>query len=181
MKTAMRAMKMTNTIPQAAALSAPGRFRTVLACLTWLFLAGLATGQEPPSKSRVTEVPLQLLSAEITKFNEPVHIGSQGRAIEYREVLVLKVAVDRDRFDSLPPDIEPYLYIGRSEYRAFHIDRAGQGKDLILTFHIREWDALEDGAPVVLTIDHGGPVRHSEMFSRREGPRFHKKMIIDKR
>lgn len=177
----MGALKMTKTIPQVAALPGPGRFRTVLAYLTWLFLAGLAAGQEPSTKSRVTEVPLQLVSAEITKFKEPVRIGPQGRAIEYREALVLKVAVDRDTFDSLPPDIEPFLYIGRSEYRIFHIDRPGQGKELVLTFHIRAWDALEDGAPVVLTIDHGAPVRHPEAFSHREGPRLYKKMIIDKR
>jgi hypothetical protein len=177
----MGAIRTTKTLPQTGMLPGQVRLRPVLAGLVFLVLAGVSAAQDIASRSRITEVVVQLVSAEITRFETPVRIGPEGRTIEYREALVLKVTVDRNAFDSLPPDIEPYLYIGRNEYRVFHIDRASQGKDLILTFHIQKWDALEDGAPVVLTIDHGAPIRHPEEFARREGPSFHKKMIIDKR
>jgi hypothetical protein len=171
----MDTMKAGNPVPTGGLLLL---CRNALAGLICAFLAEVAAGQNIP---RITEVPVKLLSAEIRKFETPIRIGSPARALEYREALVLKIAVDRDAFDSLPPDIEPYLYIGRNEYRLFHIDRTGPGKDLLLTFHVQKWEVLEDGAPIVMTIDHGAPIREPERFSRQQGQRFHKKMVVDKR
>ena len=153
----------------------------VPACMMLLVFAGISLGRDLPPKPRASEVPVKVLSAEVTRFQKPVRIGAGERIMEYREALVLKVMVNRDAFDSLPPDIEPFLYIGRNEYRIFHIDRVDQKKDLILIFHIPKWDQLEDGAPVVLTIDQGAPIRNQESFVRRKGPRFYKKMIVNKR
>jgi hypothetical protein len=174
----MDAMRAGNSLPRSGSFRAQVLCRYALAGLIFAFLAEVAAGQ---NISRITEVPVKLLSAEIRKFETPVRVGPAARAVEYREALVLKVAVDRDTFDSLPPDMEPYLYIGRSEYRLFHIDRTGQGKDLVLTFHIQKWEALEDGAPVVLTIDQGAPIRDPERFLRKQVQRFSKKMVVDKR
>ena len=174
----MDATRAVNSLPRGGLLRAQPLCRNALAGLIFAFLAEVVAGQDV---SRVTEVSVKVLSAEIRRFETPVRVGPPARAFEYREALVLKLAVNRDAFDSLPPDIEPYLYIGRNEYRIFHIDRSAQGKDLVLTFHVQKWEALEDGAPVVLTIDHGGPIRDPARFLRQQAPRFYKKMVVDKR
>jgi hypothetical protein len=123
------------------------------------------------------EVTFKIVSAEVTRFEKPVRIGVGKRAIEYLEALVLKVQVSRDEFDSLPPDIAPFLYIGRRDYRIFHIDRQDQSRELVLTFHVRNWQQLEEGGLMILTTEHGGPVREPEKFRRREGLRYSKSLI----
>lgn len=132
-------------------------------------------------KARAREVPFRIVSAEVTRFEKPIRIGPPKRAIEYREALVLKLRVDRERFDSLPPDIEPFLYVGPNEYRIFHIDRHDKRKHLVLTCHLRNWEKLTDRSPMVLTIDHGAPIRSPKDFDRAGIPRYRKKMIVDKR
>ncbi len=174
----MDATTADNSLLGGGLLRAQVLCRNALAGLIFALLAGVAAGQNIP---RATEVPVKLVSAEIRKFESPVRVGPAARAFEYREALVLKVAVDRAAFDSLPPDIEPYLYVGRNEYRIFHIDRTAQGKDLVLIFHVQKWETLEDGAPVVLTIDHGAPIRDPERFLRQQAARFYKKLVVDKR
>jgi hypothetical protein len=124
-----------------------------------------------------SQVDIKVLSAVVTKFEKPIRIGPPKRAIEYREALVLQVEVDRDRFDSLPPDMEPFLYIGRNEYHIFAVDRQDSRKTLLLTFHIRNWTQLRDNSPMVLTIDHDAPLRNPERFERQQGPRFKKAII----
>ncbi len=89
----------------------------------------------------------------------------------------MKLQVNRDEFDSLPPNIEPFLYIGRRDYRIFKIDRQDQSRDLVLTFHVRDWQQLEEGGLMLLTTEHGGPVRDPEKFRRREGTRYSKNLI----
>jgi len=123
------------------------------------------------------EVNFKIVSAEVTRFEKPVRIGVGKRAIEYGEALVLKLQVNRDEFDSLPPNIEPFLYIGRRDYRIFKIDRQDQSRDLVLTFHVRDWQQLEEGGLMLLTTEHGGPVRDPEKFRRREGTRYSKNLI----
>jgi len=144
-------------------------------------LCAVQSGAQVSSQKPVSpEVDIKPLSAELTRFERPIRIGPPKRAIEYQRALVFKVQVDRQQFDSLPPDIEPFLYIGGEESRIFHVDRRDDRKELILTFHIRNWEKLEDGAPIVLTIDHGAPIRDPEKFRRRGGPRFSKSMIVEK-
>ena len=152
--------------------------------LTFLIAAlwaaqGFAQSQDPKMPSR--EVKTKLLSTEVTKFDKPFRLGVGKRAITYQEALVLKVQVDRKEFDSLPPSIEPFLYVGRSEYRIFHIDRRASRDQLTLTFHVRNWEKLEDKAPMVLTIEHGAPARDAKRFAGPEFPRFDKRKIVDKR
>ncbi len=161
----------------------------ILLIRTWLLilvptlsLVQFCAGQGVATRERQTEVEIKILSAELTRFEKPIKIGTGERAIEYQEALVLKGEVNGAAFDALPPSIEPFLYIGRHEYRMFHIDRKEKRKELILTFHIRNLQELADNAPVVLTIDHGAPLRNPKKFEGRDDlPRFSKKMIVDKR
>jgi hypothetical protein len=148
--------------------------------LAVVLCAGQSGGQVSPQKLVSPEVALKPLSAEVTRFEHPIRIGPPNRAIEYQRALVFKVQVDRQQFDSLPPDIEPFLYIGPEEYRIFNIDRRDDRKELILTFHIRNWEKLVDGAPIVLTTDHGAPIRNQEKYRRLGGPRFSKSTIVEK-
>jgi hypothetical protein len=142
--------------------------------LTILLLSGASMAQQRPGPR---EVSFKIVSAEATRFDKPVRIGAGKRAIEYQEALVLKLQVNREEFDSLPPDIEPFLYIGTNEYHVFNIDRKDESAELILTFHVRDWQRVQDGALMVLTTDHGGPIRNPEKYRRQEGVRFSKSLI----
>lgn len=152
-------------------------FLLLVAALLCAVQGGTQVGSQAPGSPEIAVKPL---SAELTRFTRPIRVGPPQRAIEYQKALVFKVEVDRQQFDSLPPDIEPFLYIGNQEYRIFHIDRHDDRKNLTLTFHIRNWEKLTDGAPIVLTIDHGAPIRDAAKFRQRGGPRFEKSMIVDK-
>jgi hypothetical protein len=159
------------TMPKAATLA-----------LTFFILSSCAgnAGGQPADRPRPSrEVPFEMVSAEIHRFENPVRIGAGSRAIRYDEALVFKIAVDRGRYDSLPPDIEPFFYIGAVELHTFHIDRKASARQLILTFHATDWERLREGAPMVLTIDHGAPARDPARF--REAPRFSRRLIVDRR
>src|SRR5687768_1772822 len=108
----------------------------------------------PPQQPR--EVPFELISTELNRVRTPPR--SPARDVpSYREALVFKLRVDGERYDGLPPDIEPFFYVGGLEMRTFAIDRPERGKELILTFHAPQWDQLPDSAPMVLTTEHGAP------------------------
>lgn len=132
--------------------------------------------QQRDERSR-SQVDIKILSAVVTRFEKPIRIGPPKRGIEYREALVLQIEVDRDSLDSLPPDMEPFLYIGRNEYHIFAVDRRDDRRTLLLTFHIRNWTQLRENSPMVLTIDHDAPLRNPEVFERQPGPRFKKSII----
>ena len=142
--------------------------------LATLLLTVVTNAQQ---RSSPREVNFKVVSATVTRFDKPVRIGVGKRMIEYQDALVLKLEVNREEFDSLPPDIEPYLYIGTGEYRVYHIDRKDDRSNLILTFHVRDWQRLQEGALMVLTTEHGGPVRNPEKFRREGGVRFSKALI----
>lgn len=139
----------------------------------------LAVAERVTAQQRVdsAEVPIRIVSAQSTRFDKPIKIGPPKRAIEYREAVVLTLEVDRDAFDSLPPSMEPFLYIGRNEYHIFAVDRQDNRRTLLLTFHIRNWTQLRDNSPMVLTIDHDAPIRNPQRFERQQGPRLNKTII----
>lgn len=151
-----------------------------IAALAGLCLSAAWALSEPaPQQNPSRDVDVRIKSAEITRFEKPIRVGPQKHALEYQEALVLQLEVDQEKYDSLPPDIAPFLYIGHREYRIFHIDRQGSKRTTTLTFHIRDWDALEDETPMLLTIDHGLPRQDKAQFFRRSGIRFSKSRVQD--
>lgn len=148
--------------------------RLGLILLVTLLFTVVTNAQQRPGPR---EVSFKIVSAAVTRFDKPVRIGVGKRAIEYQEALVLRLEVNREEFDSLPPNIEPFLYIGTSESRVYNIDRRDDRSELILTFHVRDWQRLQEGALMVLTTEHGGPVREPAKFRREGGVRFSKALI----
>ena len=120
------------------------------------------------------EVAFEVESLTATRFENPIRIGTGKNAVRYSEALVVRISVDQREYDGLPPDVEPFLYIADHQLHTFAIDRPQerereQGTSrLTLTFHDREWQSLPEEAPMVLTIDHGAPIREPQRFSRRE-------------
>lgn len=159
---------------------APGR-PAIIMILLFIAFYGSDGATQPATTKLSPDVDVTFVSAEIIRFPAPIRLGVGPTAIDYQEALVVKVRVDRQAFDALPPSMDPYLYIGRREFRIFHIDRAENRNDLTLTFHIQNWTQLDDGAPFVLTIDHGAPLRDPGRYARAVGPRFNRSSIVDKR
>lgn len=161
--------------------------RSFLGCLrvtassVVLLYSGLLFAQKAPVAPPPTTADIQIVSAELQRFSKPIRIGVGPRAIEYQEALVLRLRADRKQLDYFPPDMQPFLYIGREEYRIFHEDRNDERPNLVLTVHVRNWDRLQEGAPLILTILHGDPARNPEKFIRPNTPRFSRRIIVDKR
>ncbi|HEX7333364.1 MAG TPA: hypothetical protein VF290_17810 [Pyrinomonadaceae bacterium] len=150
-------------------------FMSMMVMLTIAGDSGVIVAQNRPADA--TEVAFRVLSAQARTFDKPIRIGPPKRAIEYREAVVLTLEVDREAFDALSPSMEAFLYIGRNEYRIFNIDRRDDRNTLLLTFHIRNWPQLRENSPMVLTIEHGAPIRNPERFERRQGPRLNKRIL----
>lgn len=148
---------------------------TLVACST----LGVAGSQPPPRQRPPREVPFRLVSAEIMRFKPAIRAGEGARGAGYDQALVLTLRVNRDQYDALPPNIEPFLYVGSYEMRTFRIDRPEGSRELTLVFHARDWNRLQDGAPMVLTTDHGAPVREPRRFAA--APRFARSTIVDRR
>jgi hypothetical protein len=153
----------------------------MVVCLVIAVCGGDGAAQPAAPKPVSPDVDVTFVSAEIVRFPVPIRLGGGTGTLDYQEALVLKLRVDRQAFDALPPSMDPYLYVGGREFRIFHIDRDESRNDLTLTFHVRNWEQLAEGAPFVLTIDHGAPVRDPGRFARVGGPRFSRQLIVDKR
>lgn len=123
--------------------------------------------QEAPA----TDLPFDVVSAKVERFEKAIRLGPPGRASEYQEALVLVLAVDAEILDSLPPSIEPFLYVGSQELRIYSVRFASSDRQEI-EFHVPDPKVLEDGAPMVLTIEHGAPIRQPDRFVDSKTPRF---------
>ena len=146
------------------------RIQTILVGLAMLQLACAASAQQRERKES-PEVPFTIVSANVEQM--PRVLRARNR--EYREALVLRISVDRRRFDSLPPSIEAFLYLGRHELRPFDVVRDDRRNDLILTFHDPDWREIQQPVPMVLTTLHGDPQINSEKY--RSYPQFDPKLI----
>jgi hypothetical protein len=124
----------------------------------------------PPPERPGPELAFEVESLTATRFQVPIRLGTGKNAVRYSDALVVRISVDQREYDGLPPDIEPFLYIADHQLHTFAIDRPAEAgretgaRRLTLTFHDREWQSLPEEAPMVLTIDHGAPIRNPERF-----------------
>ena len=139
-----------------------------LALTTMMCAATAQTTARPPRDER-TEVPFQLVAAEVQRFERAM----PSRKGEYREALVLRIDAAVADYEALPPSIEAFLYIGSHELRP--VDFQWGKERVIVTFHDPEWRELRGGEAMVLTIDHGEPQRNPRKFAN--APRFERARI----
>jgi len=130
--------------------------RTLIATLLSLMLGTAALAADT--------LPFKIAGATVDKFERPL----QTRTGRYTQALVLQLEVDRRAWESLPPAIETFLYIGSHELRPFATEL---GKDrVILTFHDPDWQSLKGGESMVLTTEHGDPLRNPQRYA--DAPRY---------
>ena len=139
----------------------------------WCGRLGAQPRQAPPP----TTADVQIVSAEVQRFAKPVRLDS--RSPQYDQALVLTLRADERQVDAFPPSLQPVVLIGRDEYRIFREDRV-ERQQILLTVHVPQWNQLEEGAPVILTVAQG-PDRNVDRLVRPGTPRFSRKLIVDKR
>ncbi len=137
--------------------------RTLIATVLSLML-GMAAPAADAQSGPPRELPVQIVKAVIQKFERPV----QTRKGRYEQALVLRVEVPRRLWESLPPSIETFLYIGSHELRPMATEL--EPGRVVLTFHDPDWKELKGGEPMVLTTEHGDPIHHPEKYAGH--PRF---------
>jgi hypothetical protein len=145
--------------------------QAILVSLAVVQLACASASAQPTDGKRSPEVPFTIVSANMEQFPRVL----ETRKREYREALVVRIAVDRQRLDSLPPSIEAFLYLGGHELRPFDVVRDDRRNDLILTFHDPDWREIQQPVPMVLTTLHGDPQINPEKY--RSYPQFDPKLI----
>ncbi len=151
----------------------------LIAMATVLVMGASIASAQPPTKGPTLEVPFQIESMEIHRFDPPIRIGSGERGLTYGEALVITLLVTVEDYDGLPPSVEPFLYVGDVELRTFRILRDEEGRTLRVVFHARDWDRLENRSPMVLTADHVAGPKAFERLLRIE--RFEAEAVVDKR
>ena len=154
-----------------------------LASLFLLMLALSPTGHSQTEAKQIPliHVPFEIISAEIKRFERPIDLSVGKRKLEYQEAVVLTLQISKKNYEALPPSIAPFLYIGAKEYRIYSVQQA-QAKDMLtLTFHIRDWQEVSDKSPMMITINHGEPIRNPKIFEKLKSPLLNKKSFVDKR
>lgn len=144
--------------------------RTLIATVLSFILGTAAMAAEHGAPPR--ELPVQVVKAVIQKFERPM----QNRKGRYSQALVLRVEAPRRLWESLPPSIETFLYIGTHELRPMETEL--EPGRVILTFHDPDWQELKGGEPMVLTTEHGDPIHQPEKYAGH--PRFDPKVIGEK-
>ncbi|MEO8378370.1 MAG: hypothetical protein ABI779_01780 [Acidobacteriota bacterium] len=144
--------------------------RTLIATLLSMTIATVALAQKETAPPR--ELPVSILSATVQTFDPPMP-SRNGR---YEQALVLRLEAERGLWESLPPSVETFLYIGTHELLpiATDLDR----DRVVLTFHDPDWKSLQGGETMVLTVDHGDPIFDSGKYAGY--PKFDPKIISEK-
>ena len=129
-----------------------------------------ATAQPPdsPRKDRKSEVPFRITSAAVQRFGQE----QPSRKGPYREALVLVIEASVADYEALPPSIEAFLYIGDHELKPLKFEWGRE--HVLVTFHDPRWRDLR-AAPMVLTIEHGEPIRNPQRYA--DYPKFDPRII----
>jgi hypothetical protein len=118
-----------------------------LLCGSWTAMP--AWGQQPPP----LDPTVQGVELRMRKFDKPLRVGYGKEARFYSEALEIRLTVT----PYLERGIEPFLYIGDIELRGHETVRRSDG--LTLVFYAFEPEKLREGACIILTTDHGAPLR----------------------
>lgn len=142
-----------------------------LALTTMMCTSAPTTAQPATRPARVdrTEVAFRVVTAEVQRFERVL----PSRKGEYREALVLRIEAAVADYEALQPAKEAFLYVGRHELRP--IDFQWGKERVVVTFHDPAWRELRGGEPMVLTTEHGEPLRNPQKFGR--ALRFSRDMI----
>jgi len=142
--------------------------------VTW---CGRLVAQPAPAAAPPTVADVQIVSAELQRFAKPIRLDA--KTPQYDQALVLTLRADQRQVDAFSPSLQPVVLIGRDEYRIFKEDRT-ERQQLILTVHVQQWDRLQEGAPVILTVLQGSE-RNLDRLVRPTTPRYSRKLVVDKR
>jgi len=142
----------------------------------------LGVGQGAMASYSLPKLPIEaVISAELLSFDLPPVEG--GVSLRYNEALVLKLEVDMLKYyylDSIWLNRPILLYVGQLVMGEVNGKLIRETNRLQLTYHIVDWDQLEEGAPMILA--KGGRTRLSAPdYIDNNTPYFSKSMIVDKR
>lgn len=131
-----------------------------------------AQSTPPPLMAAAREVPFTVVSTRNVRFPQPLRLNGAapmgGKGLEAAFMVRVEVAVAQ--YDSLPPSIEPFLYIGRRELRTYAVERPPGGKTLFVTYYLpgtADATTFDFGAPMVITIEHDRPIREAAYYRGR--------------
>ncbi len=137
-----------------------GGLYILLSLLMTLVLFGecYAVGLERLAFRKLSLSPvIRGVKMRIVEFEKPKRLGYGRGAREITKAL--EVRLDVGLYNE--QDIEPFLYIGKMEIRGHDIIRH---KDYMTKiFLVPDFEKLRDGDAIILTIDHGRPIRDEKM------------------
>ena len=131
----------------------------VFVIFTFIGAAAVAAQAQTRGGSR-SEVTFEIVSATVEKFARPIPTRGGGA---YSTALALRVAVAPGDLDALPPSLLPFLYIGTHELRPFMLTL--ERERVIMTFHDPNWQKLQGGEPMVITVNEGDPINNPDRYA----------------
>ena len=131
----------------------------VFVLFTLISAAAVAGHAQTRGGSR-SEVRFEIVSATVEKFARPIPTRGGGA---YSTALALRVAVAQADLDALPPSLLPFLYIGTHELRPFL--QTLERDRVVVTFHDPNWQKLQGGEPMVITVNEGDPVNNPDRYA----------------
>lgn len=144
---------------------------SLAATLALLLPGALPAQTAPPLKRVANEVPFTVVSTRNVRFPKPLQpngprMGEKG----LESAFLVRVEVAAAQYDSLPPSMEPFLYIGHRELRTYAVERPRGGKTLFVTYYLPgtvDATTFDIGAPMVITIEHERPIRDAARYRGR--------------
>lgn len=107
----------------------------------------------------------------IVEFDKPRRLGYGEGAREFTKALEVRLEVGH--YDER--NIEPFLYIGKMEIRGHQIIR--HRDEITKIFLVPDFEKIPDGAAIILTNDHGRPIRDEKMRAAAKF-RYYRKDVL---
>jgi hypothetical protein len=130
-------------------------------------LQAQTSGETAAKGRRVLAVPIQVVGAKIREVpSNYMRKLAKGEDIRTIQVLDLSVKVSSRALEAFPPSLQPILHIGGKAYPVQRVEYSNWdarnekpidkntpvGITLIIHFFIEDWQKLERGQPMILSI-----------------------------